>query len=393
VRPGLKSAWEALPMPVRNVVAMTIDRAQGGTIDAPPTVPATAPVRLFIGPTNWGGQATRWARAVERNSQVVARNMISAEINGFGYDVDYAVRWRVMTHSRSWQRSMLAALARDYTHVLIEAEMPPLGGMFGGDVRRQIAALRAEGLIVGMVAHGTDVRLPSRHRDLEPWSPFADDDWVPVALFEKAVAENLSILADAAAPTFVSTPGLLIDVPYAHLLPVVIDPALWPAITPALERRRLRVAHVPSNPIPKGTLQIAPVLRRLHEEGVIEYQEIIGRTQAEMPGIFGTADIVLDQFRVGDYGVGACESMSSGRLVVSHVSEQARNVVRHESGLSLPIVEATIDDLESVLRDVHARRDHYRAIAAEGPPFVRALHDGAHSRSILERQFLFGAIL
>ena len=49
-------------------------------------------------------------------------------------------------------------------------------------------------------------------------------------------------------------------------------------------------------------------------------------------------------FRSGDYGVGACETMASGRIVLAHVSEQVRGVVEGEAGMPLPIPETTIDD-------------------------------------------------
>lgn len=386
----MKAAWDRVPSPVQDVIASTVDRVQGNTIPAAPVLTTDKPIRLFVGPANWAGQGKAWGRAAEENPLVISRNMISAEINGFGYEVDYAVRWRTMTHSREWQKSMLAALIENYTHVLIEAEMPILGGMYGGDVRRQVAAMRAGGLVVGMVCHGTDIRLPSRHRALEPWSPFINDDWIPVHRAEKLVLDNRTLLDDVAAPTFVSTAGLLIDVPYARYLPVVIDAARWRNEEPLLERARPRVVHVPSNPLPKGTLHIESTMMRLHDEGVIEYIEISGRTQSEMPGLFASADIVLDQFRVGDYGVGACESMASGRLVVSHVSDQVRSVLRTESGMDLPIVEATIDSLEAVLRDVVSNRAHYRAIATEGPRFVSAVHDGRLARAVLDKYLLVG---
>ncbi len=40
-----------------------------------------------------------------------------------------------------------------------------------------------------------------------------------------------------------------------------------------------------------------------------------------MPEVYGGADIVLDQFPLGTYGVAACEALVAGRLVVSHVSD------------------------------------------------------------------------
>lgn len=386
---AVKRIWDLTPRALQDSIAMTVDGIAGRTPPIPPQVPSGVKAALFIGPTNYAGQATRWSRALEENPLVAARSMVCAETNSFGYPADYSVRWRTMTHSRSWQRNLLTTLASQYTHVIFEAEMPVLGGMFGGSIRRQVGALQEAGLVVGMVAHGTDVRLPSRHRSLEPWSYFANDDWVPVDLLEKEIAGNLELLHEIGVPTFVSTAGLLIDVPDAHLLPVVIEPGRWANDGDVLGRERLRIVHAPSNPLPKGTHLIEPVLHRLEQEGLIDYVRLENLTNSEMPAMFASADILLDQFRVGDYGVAACEAMAGGRLVVSHVSEQVRAAVLDSTGHELPIVEATIDSLEQTLRGIHEDRPRYRKIAAQGPGFVEDVHDGRLSRSVLERHFLF----
>ena len=323
------------------------------------------------------------------NPAVVSRKMIASNINGVGYEADYAVPWRTLTHNRQWQRELFSTLAENYTHVMFEAAMPVLGGMSDGDIVRQAQALRDAGLTVGMIAHGTEVRLPSRHRDLVRWSYFANDDWVAVDEFEKDVAERIRMFDRVNAPTFASTAGLLLDLPYAKLLPVVIDPEKWVTDEPVLERKRLRLLHAPSNPLPKGTFHIAPVVEKLVNEGLVEYVSVTGRTQAEMPALYASADIVLDQFRAGDYGVASCEAMASGRVVVAHVSDSVRSTFADLAGMPLPIVEAEIDTLEDVLRDVIANRATYAETASHGPEYVRRAHDGRLSREVLERHFLF----
>jgi hypothetical protein len=387
VHPLIKIFWDAIPQCLQDLIAMTVDRLAGQEVPPPPTAGDT-PVRLFIAPANYAGQGYRWARAVEANPAISARNMVYAEINPFDYPADYQVRWRTVTHSRAWQSAQFEALTSAFTHVLVEAEFPPLGGMFSEDVRGQVRLLTSAGTSVAMVCHGSDIRLPSRHRLLEQWSPFANDDWVNVAEVEAATAANRRLLDDLALPTFVSTPGLLLDVPYGHLLPVVIDAEPWATAAPVLERQRPRVLHVPSNSLVKGTAQIEPTMLKMHEEGVIEYIRAEGLAHDQMPTLYASADIVLDQFRLGDYGAGACEAMAGGRLVLSHVSAQARHAVAEAGGLRLPILEADIDSLENVLRDLVRNPAPYRALAVDGPAFVDRVHGGALSRSILERHFL-----
>ena len=388
MHPVLKTLWEATPKPLQDIVATAVDRVQHVEIPGAPHVDRALPVRLFIAPANYAGQGYRWARAAEANPRVAAANMVYAEINSFAYPVDFPVRGRTVTHSHRWQKAQLRALTEEFTHVLVEAQMPPLGGMYSQNVRRQIRMLQAGGTSVAMVCHGSDIRLPTRHRALEARSPFVNDDWVPVAKLEKVVADNKRLLDDLGLPTFVSTPGLLLDVPYAHFLPVVIDSGLWKTSMPILERARPRVLHVPSNPLVKGTAEIEPAVSGMHAREEIEYVQATGLPHAEMPALYSSVDIVLDQFRLGDYGAGACEAMAAGRLVISHVSQQVRDVISSQTGVQLPILEANIDTLGQILRDVMENREGFRALAAKGPDVVRRVHNGDMARANLERYFL-----
>lgn len=390
MHPLAERAWQLMPKRLQDAVASNVDRLQGVSVPAPPFPETDRPYRMLIGPVNYAGQGYRWARAAETSGVVSARNYVHTGNNPFGYDADHLVSWRTSEHSREWQNAMLDAIRRDYTHVLIEACFPILGGMFRGDVRRQVALLRQAGIKVGVVGHGTDVRLPSTHLHSTPYSHFGDgaETWAPVGEIEKNVAENLALIADLDVPVFVSTAGLLLDLQNAHFLGVVIDPERWQNSSAPLARDRPRVVHAPTQTHVKGTHMIAPIARRLDEEGLIEYVEFEGIANQDMPRMFADADVILDQFRVGDYGVGACEAMASGRVVLTHVTEQVRTEVERHAGMPLPIPRVTIETLEETLRDVVARRDDYQALAATGPEYVRRLHDGSFSHDVLIREFL-----
>ncbi|MFS0893284.1 hypothetical protein [Microbacterium sp. 179-I 3D3 NHS] len=392
MNPLAERAWHLAPKPLQDAIASGVDRLRGATVPAPPIPDRSKPYRLLIGPVNYAGQGYRWARAAESSGLVSARNYVHTGNNPFGYAADHLVTWRTSEHSRAWQRSMLEVIRSDYTHVLIEACFPILGGMFRGDVRRQVALLEDAGVKVGIVGHGTDVRLPSTHLRSTPYSHFGAgaDAWAPVDQIERNVAENLALIADLDVPVLVSTAGLLTDLPGAHLLGVVIEPERWSNDRPTLVRERLRVVHAPTQTHVKGTRLIEPAVRRLHDEGLIEYVELEGVAHEDMPAVFQDADVILDQFRVGDYGVGACEAMAAGRIVLTHVTAQVRDEVERRAGMPLPIPEVTVDSLESVLRDIADRRDHYRDRAATGPEYVRRLHDGTFSRDVLLRHFLEG---
>ncbi|MBG6239551.1 hypothetical protein IWX78_002538 [Mycetocola sp. CAN_C7] len=355
-------------------------------IPAPPTAGHRG-IRLYIAPVNFAGQGHSWARAAERLPGVTAVSMQYSSKKTYGFPVDNAVPVEVFSRSRRWQTAQHSAVTRGFTHVLIEAERSIFGALFDASLPREIADLRRRGLTVALVSHGSDLRLPSLHRERDEWSPFRDTSWSLVTELEDQAVRNRAILDTVGVPVFLSTPDLLRDYPTGRWLPVVIDCARWAEETAALNRSRPVVTHVPSSPRLKGSDLIDPVLRDLHDSGVIEYRRYDGVPATLMPSIYGSADIVLDQFRLGIYGVAACEALAAGRLVIGHVDGYSRDHVREFTGRGLPIVEATPATLAEVLLDVVARPAPYREIAREGIDFVRQVHDGRASAEAL-RSFL-----
>src|SRR5699024_5816893 len=164
------------------------------------------------------------------------------------------------------------------------------------------------GTRVALLFHGSDIRDPDTHMAAEPLSHFADDPALTDAL-RHTTATNRALIDATDATVFVSTAGLLTEVPEATWLPVVVEPARWQTDQHALTHtRRPVVALAPSQSQLKGGHLIEPPLLRLHETGTIDYRPVQGIPHAQMPRVYHEADIVLDQFRVGDYGVAACEA-------------------------------------------------------------------------------------
>lgn len=388
MHPIAERAWKLLPKFAQDAIASTVDHLQGVT---PPPVPIpdmSKPIRLMVGPVNYAGQGYLWSRAVESTGLVSSNNYVHSGNNPLKYNADFTLSWRTAEHSRVWQREIINTLRNSYTHVLIEACMPILGGHYSGNMRRQIDMLLDAGLKVGFLAHGTEVRLPSRHASNDPYSYFRDDDWVDPKVFEPAIAKNIELMEATGLTAFVSTAGLLLDLPQAHFLGVIIDVNKWSNEGMPLTRERIKVVHAPTNPVPKGTPYIAPIAKKLHEEGLIEYVELRGVPNDDMPMVIADADVVLDQFRAGDYGVAACETMAAGRIVLAHVSEHVRSKVEGIAGMPLPIPETNVNTVESMLRDIVARREHYQQIAKQGTEFVRRLHNGDYSTATLMHHFL-----
>lgn len=379
---GLKRAvTEAIPDPVAERVLPWKRAAfrEAGVIGVAP-----AERRLLIAPVNSAGQGFAWARAAERLPGVSAANfMYRGADDVFAYPADHSVSTAYFVQNRRWQAAQRRAITRGFTHVLVESGRQVLGG--SSTPEDDIAWLRRRGIRVALLWHGSDIRLPDQHARTDPDSPFRDGRYAEQPRLQTITEANHRLLQSLDLPAFVSTPDLLTDVPEATWLPVVVDAARWADAAPSapLMRDRPVVVHAPSRAGLKGTALITPTMRRLHEEGAVEYREITGVSASRMPEVYGKADIVLDQFSLGIYGVAACEALASGRVVVSHVSEVVRERVRTRTSRELPVLEARAADLERVLRDILADRDRARGIAAAGPGFVQAVHSGHRSADAL----------
>jgi hypothetical protein len=339
-------------------------------------------VRLLIGPANSAGQAYRWARSAERLAHVSSCAVaIQPADDRFAFAADARVPSLDYSRNYVWRDRQRRDVLRRFTHVLMESGQ----GLWRGEAGDQIAEMRSVGLAVGLLFHGSDIRRPNRHAALETDSPFTDDGYPETKKLETTTARNHELVRTVGCPVFVSTPDLLDFLPDATWLPVVVDPAPWcrAAMRPPLARKRAVVVHAPSRRGLKGSEAIAPALRALDAEGLIEYREVTGVPAAEMPALYGDADIVLDHFVMGGYGVAACEAMAAGRVVLGHVSARHRDVVRRTADMELPVVEARIDDIGEVVRGILADRETYRALANQGPEFVARIHNGAHAARVL----------
>jgi hypothetical protein len=379
---GTGRATRLLPDPVVRA-ARTVRRAawrlDRRPVPAPPR-PAVAdrPVRLLVGPANFAGQADAWAVAAREHLAGVGSVSMAVDRGGPRFPADYRVPARAYRSPR-WTAEQRAWLGSGFTHVLVDGMRPVTGALAGEDCSGELAWLRSAGLRVALVAHGSDVRLPSRHRELYPHSPF-DPSLRATQLLEHQAGRLGAVIRSYDGPTFVSTPDLLDFVPAARWLPVVVAPDGWvePA-RPALQRERPVVLHVPTNPWLKGSAVADAELRRLAADGLIDYRRLEGVPPDEVRRQVLDADVVLDQLVLGLYSAAAVQAMHAGRLALGHVHER----VRARVGRALPIAEVTPETLAEVVREIARDPAEFAPTAAAGPAFAAEVHDGRASARVL----------
>jgi hypothetical protein len=386
-QPAKRVLGRALGVLPAGVLSRLLPRSSTFDAGSPPvlSVVPDSVKRLYIGPANSAGQGWAWARAAERLLPGVGAIDMAVVTGGdFGFPVDYAVPMGTYRWSKAWQRAQRDNVERHFTHVIAESGKRLFGDLFPGSAFDEISTMRKGGIRIALLFHGSDIRSPERHARGSEWSPYRPGLWASTPRLSVTAAANARLVAESGCPVFVSTPDLLLDVPSAAWLPVVVDVDAWTSDAAPLSSGTLpRVAHAPSQGIVKGSDLIDPILARLEAEGVLEYVRVSGVRADAMPALYSGVDVVLDQFRLGSYGVAACEAMAAGRIVVSNVSDQVRDHVVEATGISLPIIQATPADLESVLRSILTVPAGFVARAAEGPAFVGRVHDGRRSAAVL----------
>lgn len=347
-----------------------------------------ARVRLLVAPMNSAGQGYRWARAAEQHLLgvgAVSMMLTNEARERYSFPVDVSVPESGFVFASGWQRRQRRVIAEDFTHVLLESGQFPFGSLPGYTPLQVVQELTRAGRSVALLWHGSDIRIPSIHAEEEPDSPFGQRGAYPRAsteVLEKNARARMRMVTETDLPVFVSTPGLL-NVPRAKWLPVVVDVERWTSADVPLQQEVPTVAYVPSNSPMKGDTSIDAQLRSLEAEGLIRYRRLENIPAREMPEIYRSADIVLDQFRLGDYGVAACEALAAGRVVIGHVSDRNRARVEQATGRELPIVESRFADVAATVRQVLSDREAYAEHAARGPLFAREVHDGAASAAAM----------
>ena len=89
---------------------------------------------------------------------------------------------------------------------------------------------------------------------------------------------------------------------------------------------------------------------------------------------YAAADVVIDQLRIGWYGMLAIESMALAKPVVVHLDDQAAAETEEAFGLELPLMRATETTLEDVLAGLVEARESLPELGRRSRTYVERVH-------------------
>lgn len=337
---------------------------------------------LTLGPFNSAGQASFWGRAVTSAFGIPATTM--AFQSRYRYPTDITLNGHYGITGDLDQR--IRQVRVNSSHLLIDSFAPIFGSLLNYDIHAEASFIESLGTKLAYVAHGSDIRSPSMHREYFEFSYFNETPESWTNTLEASTAKHLAIAKETDAPIYVSTPDLQLYIAKAKWLPLAIDFENWKTDTPVENVDRPIVLHLPSRSDPpiKGTVHVDRVMQDLHDRGVIEYRRPDQCTHSEMRKHIQKADIVVDQILTGSYGVTAVEAMAAGRVVIGNVGQSTRNVMEEEP----PIIDASPANLAEVMEQILDQKEFLRETAQQGAVFAEKWHNGRKSALVLE-DFLF----
>ena len=250
---------------------------------------------ILFGPANYAGQAHAWSAALRRNGLRATSLQVVDEGNPFAFDSDITVT-RQDWQNRSIRHELMRSVASQHSDVVLEAGRPlfQMGATEGIPDAEQLIR---SGFRTAVLLHGSEIRRPQPHARRQPWSPYAQPS--NASLTRRLIAHTNLVhrqLLSFEGPVFVSTPDLLLDVPWAVWLPLTVDTELFRPRERTVDSHHAPVVmHAPSSGPIKGSSFVDPILKRLNAEGVIAYQRLHGIPHEMMPMAMAGADIVVDQ--------------------------------------------------------------------------------------------------
>jgi hypothetical protein len=331
-------------------------------------------LRILYAPRNIAGQAEMYARAVRARGHHA--EVWSFGPPAFGFDADRVIdpgrfqadaghRWEILDDAVR----RFDVLHFQYGRSLLLPQLPPLPPL------AELPLLASLNKKLVMNFRGSDVRLRSIHIEREPDS-YMHDPSVPCD--EERILATISTCRRYCDEMLVSTPGLLDYVPDASWLPHVVDVEWWAAPRGA-ERAVPRVAHMPSRRSTKSSDVVERAARALEDRGIIEYIPLSDLSRSEVRDAFRDVDIVVDSLAIGDHGLVSVEAMAAGAIAVAHIApvNRARNP-------GVPVVEATVNDLEDVLTRLAGDPAERAEIRERSEAWVRAHHTLEGAGALLE---------
>jgi hypothetical protein len=255
---------------------------------------------------------------------------------------------------------------------------------------RQLQLFRVARRKILLLPHGSDVRIPSRARDLL----FKHAVSVEQPAYARGESLRLRDLEYALgnADHIVSGADWVDSMPWWDRLsaaPVAVDVEKWKPDSPPRRPGPLVVLHVVRGSEPMGTEFLVHACEELTREGVSISLRLVEHPEAATRrGLLEEADVVAEQFVTGWYGQLAVEAMSMEKPVLSYLRPDLRELYTLFSYAGdCPIVGTAPGEVKEKLRVLAADADSRAELGRRGRQYVREHHSLAAYAAMLDEIF------
>jgi len=236
--------------------------------------------------------------------------------------------------------------------------------------------LRMNKKVVVMNFRGSEVR---RHSMFKKYNRFNYVDENPSRVIskipEKLQTELIEASANLASGMTVVDPELQDYVPGSVVMPRLIDIEASPQSCDGGNVSPL-VVHAPTRRGVKGTEFVESSVENLRKKGFnFRFQLLENLSNDELKEALLSADIVVDQLRIGWYGVLSVESMARGKAVISYIREDLQDELRNVLGGDLPVASANPDTIEGVLEELIVNAEKRASLGRRARFYCEMVHD------------------
>jgi len=166
-------------------------------------------------------------------------------------------------------------------------------------------------------------------------------------------------------------PHLPLKRPGVYVVPLRLD---LQKITPVYvnkENKKIKIVHAPTKRDAKGSAYLIKAVEEIKKKYPIELIIVENKAQEEALELYKTADIIVDQLRVGTYGVFAIESMAMGKPVITYITDAMKQCLPKD----LPICSANPDTIKEELEKLILDSELRYELGVQGRLYVEKYHN------------------
>ena len=282
--------------------------------------------------------------------------------------LDYYPGW--MKYKNNWVLQSYLELT-DFIERLIE-EYDIFHFHFGESLRKNHSdLLRLSQKNKALIMHywGSDVRRISLTKHLNPYSV--------EKVSEEKIIKNLDKISKFIKSCIVADRELYEYVKDFHqevyILKQAIDLSEYKVNNyyEMSKNKKPLIVHAPTDFELKGTEYIIKAIENLKFKYDFEFMLVHGMSHEKAKKIYQSADLIIDQIRLGTYGLFSIESMAMGKPVVAWIADYYLEYYPKE----LPIIRANPDTIESVLEGLLKNRESLPEIGKKSREYVEKYHN------------------